>query len=175
LNISDIKNIESEAGVIATILQKPEYIFHCEQLKPNHFIDPQNAYIYYAVYELAKRGIEKIDAYNITNVLNAKESTKKQTDILTVQVLNELIDISPVICRETVEEYKLLADNVLNKAFRRETVKKLRECEKLCFSTDENQNIQSEIYQTIEGVITQFQNLDDVKPLSDQIDLSGQP
>ena len=62
MNVCDIKNIESEAGIIASIIMNPEFTFYSEQLKPNHFSDTQNAYIYYAVRELAKRGIEKIDA-----------------------------------------------------------------------------------------------------------------
>ena len=82
MNVCDIKNIESEAGIIASIVMKPELTFYSEQLKPNHFSDSQNAYIYYAVCELAKRGIEKVDAYNITNILNMKEATKKQTETI---------------------------------------------------------------------------------------------
>ena len=62
MNVGDIKNIESEAGIIASIILKPELTFYSEELRPNHFSDEQNAYVYYAVCELAKCGIEKIDA-----------------------------------------------------------------------------------------------------------------
>lgn len=168
-NISDIKNIESEAGIIATIINKPDFVFHSEELKPNHFSDPQNAYIYYAICELAKRGISKIDGYNITNILNSKEATKKQTDIITIPALNELIELSSLISRESVEEYKLIVRNVLDKAFRRETYKKLTECESLCFN-DNVDNIQSIIYKEVEGLICKYQSLDEIVPMREKID-----
>ena len=164
-----MKNIEAEAGIIATIINHPEYVFFTEDLKPNHFTDQQNGYIYFAISELAKRGINKIDSYNITNILNARESTKKQTDTLTIPELNELIEYSTLISRDTTEEYKLLVKSVLDKAFRRETYKKLTECEKLCFN-DEVENIQGTIYKEIEEIICKYQNIDEVKPMRDSID-----
>ena len=73
---SDIKNIEAEAGVIASVVLDPELIFFSEQLRPNHFTNPQNAYVYFAVQELAKKGIENIDAYNLMNILNMYKGTE---------------------------------------------------------------------------------------------------
>lgn len=168
MNAADIKNIESEAGVIATVLNNPEYTFHSEELRPNHFSDTQNAYIYYAVCELAKRGIEKIDVYNITNILNAKESTRKQTDTITIPALSELIELSKIIARSSVEEYRLLVKNVLDKAFRRDTYKKLIECQKLCFSDDESE-IQQKIYSTLDGVMMEFSTTNTVPEYKDVI------
>ena len=69
---SDIKNIPAEAGVIASILLKPELVYFSEHLKPNHFSDPANAYIYYAVSSLTDQHVEKVDEYNIINFLNIK-------------------------------------------------------------------------------------------------------
>ena len=169
MDVRDIKNIESEAGIIASIILKPELTFYSEQLKPNHFSDPQNAYIYYAVCELAKRGIEKIDAYNITNILNAKEATKKQTEIITVQAINDLIEIAKVIARESVEEYMLSVSNVLNAAFRRETYEKLVDCEKLCFA-DSEKNIEQKIYTALDDVMMQFSTTTEVPQYKDVID-----
>ena len=121
MNVSDIKDIEAEAGIIASVIKNPEFTFYSEQLKPNYFTDTQNAYIYYAVSELAKRGITKVDAYNITNILNLRESTRKQTDTITITALNEMIDVASYIARTTPEEYKLCVDKVMNAAFRRDT------------------------------------------------------
>lgn len=168
-NVADIKSLEAEAGVIATILEKPEYTFFSEDLKPNHFSDKQNAYIYYAVCELAKRGIEKIDAYNITNILNAKESTKKQTETITIPALTELIDLSKLIGRETKEEYRLVVKIVLDKSYRRDTYKKLIECERLCFNEDIG-DVQGIIYREVENLICQYQNVDEITPMGETID-----
>lgn len=165
MNIQDIKNVESEAGIIATILNKPEYTFHSEELKPNHFSDEQNAYIYYAISELAKRGIDNIDAYNITNILNSKESTKKMTEKITVAALNELIDLSKLIARDSISEYTLLTKNVLNKALRRTTLKKLYECERLCFN-DSEKDLQQKIYEVLDETIVEFSLIDETPQFS---------
>lgn len=148
---------------------KPEFTFYSEQLKPNHFSDTQNAYIYYAVCELAKRGIEKVDAYNITNILNMKEATKKQTETITIQALNDLIDVAKVIARESVEEYKLLVANVLDAAFRRDTYNKLIECERLCFNSSES-DIEQKIYSALDDVMMEFSTTTEVPQYKDVID-----
>lgn len=72
-------------------------------------------------------------------MLNAKEATKRIAETMTVATINELIDVSQSIARETIEEYQMLVDNVLDKAFRREMYKKLGECQQLCFSEDEKE------------------------------------
>lgn len=169
MNVSNIKNVESEAGIIASVILKPDYTFYSEHLRPNHFSDEQNAYIYYSVCELAKKGIEKIDAYNIYNLLNSKESTKKQAESITVQALTELIDDSKYIARDSVEEYKLLVDNVLDKAFRRETYTKLQECERLCF-TEEETDIEQRIYSTLDDVMLQFSTTNEIPQYKDVVD-----
>lgn len=169
MNVCDIKNIESEAGIIASIVMKPELTFYSEQLKPNHFSDSQNAYIYYAVCELAKRGIEKVDAYNITNILNMKEATKKQTETITIQALNDLIDVAKLIARESVEEYKLLVSNVLDAAFRRDTYNRLVECEKLCFNSTEV-DIEQKIYSALDDVMMEFSTTTEVPQFKDVVD-----
>lgn len=170
LNIYDIKNIESEAGIIATVILKPEFTFYSEQLKPNYFSDPTNAYIYYAVRELAKKGVEKIDAYNIINFLNAKKSTEKQTETITIQSLNEIIDIANVIARDTVEEYNLLVSNVINAAQRRTLCTKLQECEKLCFGNKTNEELQQKIYSSLDNVMLEFSSASEVPQYKDVVD-----
>jgi len=169
LNSCDIKNIESEAGIIASIVMKPELTFYSEQLKPNHFSDKQNAYIYYAVCELAKMGIEKIDAYNITNALNKNPTTRKATDTITITALNELIDVAKLIARNSVEEYALLVNNVLDAAFRRTTYDKLIECERLCFSSSET-DIEQKIYSVLDDVMMEFSTTNDIPQFKDVVD-----
>lgn len=166
IDICEIKNIESEAGIIASIVLKPELTFYSEQLKPNHFSDKQNAYIYYAVRELAKRGIEKVDAYNITNLLSKKCN---KDDIVTVSALNDLFDVAKIIARDSIEDYKLLVENVLNAAFRREAYTKLVECERLCFNSSEK-DIEQKIYSTLDDVMMEFSTTNEVPQYKDVVD-----
>lgn len=165
----DIRNIESEAGIVASVILHPDFVFHSEQLAPNHFTDEQNAWTYYAVRELARRGCEKVDAYMIFNMLNQKSSTQKATEILTVPILNGLFDVARNIARDSPAEYKLLVDNVLDAAFRRDTFNKLAECQRLCLDGSQA-NIEQQIYSTLDDVMMEFSSAGDVPLYKDVVD-----
>lgn len=105
---NDIQAIDSEAGIIASIIQNPELTFYSESLLPNHFSDKNNRCIYTAVCEMARRGIKTVDAYNIIEVLNASEATRRYAEGLNVDSLQELVEMSVMLARSSVEEYKVL-------------------------------------------------------------------
>lgn len=165
----EIRNIESEAGVIASVILHPEFVFYSEQLAPNHFTDEQNAWTYYAVRELARSGCEKVDPYMIWNTLNLKASTRKATDILTVAMLNDLFEVAKNIARDSPKDYKVLVDNVLDAAFRRNTYNKLAECQRLCLTGSE-ENIEQQIYSTLDGVMMEFSTTSEVPQYKDVVD-----
>lgn len=169
MKVEDIKSIESESGVIASVILKPELIYCSEQLHPKHFTDPQNAWVYYAVRELARRGTEKVDAYMIWNMLNSKASTRQATDIITVPSLNELFDVARNIARDSVKEYKVVVDQVLDAAFRRDTYNKLAECQRLCLTGSEGR-IEQQIYSTLDGVMMDFSMTGEVPMYKDVVD-----
>lgn len=168
-NVTEIKSIESEAGVISTILRKPEFTFYSEQLRPNDFTDPQNAYIYYAVSELAKRGVTSVDAYNISNFLNAKESTKSATKNWSVSQLKEFIDLSESIARESVEDYMVLVNVVVDKALRRDIYNRLKSCERLCQSEDSS-DLEHQIYTTLDDALLSRRMVKDIPIFKEKID-----
>lgn len=159
--VGDIKNIESESGIIASVVLNPNLTFFSEQLRPNHFTNEQNAYIYYAVSELAKAGVDKVDSYNIFNMLNARAATRKFAESMTIQAIDDFIDVAPMIARDSPEDYKILVDNVLEAAFRRNTYNKLVECERLCFNSTE-QDIEHKIYQALDDVMMEFSTTNEV-------------
>jgi len=166
----DINDISSEAGVVASAILKPELVFYSEQLSPNHFTNEANAYMYYAICELAKRGVEHIDAYNITNALNAKAATRAKADtILSIQAINEFIENASTIARRTPEEYKMIVDSVMNAAFRRNTYKKLVECESICFNTNEKE-IEQKIYEVLDGVMLEYSTATEVPAYKDVVE-----
>lgn len=173
MKAGDIKNIEAEAGVIASVVLKPELIFYSEQLKPNHFTNEQNAYIYYAVRELARQGVENVDAYNIINILNMRKATSRVSadvnSIITIQSLQELFDNAALIARTTPEDYSIIVDAVVDAAFRRDTYNKLVECENVCFSSSEK-NISQKIYSMLDDVIMSFSATNDIPLYRDVID-----
>lgn len=170
MNVCDISDVTSEAGVIASIIMHPEFTFYSEQLTPHHFTNEQNGYMYFAICELAKKGIEKIDAYNILNCLNAFAATRDKADkILSIQAINDFIENAQSIARNTIEDYKLASDSVLNAAFRRDTYNKLVECQHLCFNTDEK-GIEQKIYATLDDVMMQYSTTNEVPQYKDVID-----
>lgn len=139
-------------------------------MTPHHFADETNAYIYYGIRELVRRGIDQIDAYNLVNLFNSKTQTKEYAQVVTVQVLNELIDLAPIIARDTPAEYRLLVDQVMQAAFRRDAFKKLRECEGLCLRGTDTESIQTRIYREVESLISSYQDMDMVVPLGQRVD-----
>lgn len=169
VNIGDIKNIESEAGVIASLIQNPEFVFYSENLLPNHFSDKQNSYVYLAVWNLVQQGITTVDAYNIINALSSSENTRRYADALTVDELEELIEMSAVLSRKTVEEYKLLVSNVLDAALRRDTFQRLRECEALCYDQSEGE-LEQKIYSALDDVMMEFSTANEIPPYKDIVD-----
>ena len=173
MTAADIKNIEAEAGVIASVLLQPELIFFSEQLRPNHFTNPQNAYVYYAVKKLAEKGVETIDAYNVTNILNSHRGTEQVGEdvnkVVTIAALQDLIANARLIARSTKEDYDVVVRSVLDAAFRRHTFQKLVSCEAMCLSGNE-QDIEHRIYQALDDVMLEFSSNKDIPAYADKID-----
>lgn len=90
-SVDDINSLESEAGIIASLIHKPDFIFYSEYLLPNHFTNKENRCVYTAIGDLVERGITTIDPYNIIESLNASEATRKYADELSIEKLNEQI------------------------------------------------------------------------------------
>lgn len=160
MTAGDIKNVEAEAGIIASVIFKPELTFSSEQLKPQHFSNIQNTYIYYAVSQLAQREVEgPTKPSDIINFLNMKKGTEFVCDeinaIITVQLLQELYDNAQFIARSEVADYMVLVEAVLDAAFRRNTYLKLIECEQLCFKSDCD-NIERKITSMMDDVMMEF-------------------
>ena len=172
MNSIDIRNKEAEAGVIASILLKPELTFHSEQLQPNHFTNPQNAYVYYAVRELAKMNVDKVDAYNINNFLSMKKGTahigENADKLITIQSLQELFENAKLIARDSPEAYRVVVSAVLDAAFRRHTYEKLVECERLCINGSD-ECIEQKIYSTLDGVMMEFSTASEIPKYKDVV------
>ena len=158
---ADIRNIEAEAAVIASLLINPEMYFYSEDLEPNHFTEESNAYMYFSLKELAKKGVQDVDAFNIINMLDMRKGTGYSKQILTIDSVRDAIETAKNIARRSREDYRIQVDKVLDCAFRRDTYKKLCECEKLCFNGS-SENIEQQIYRTLDSVMAEFSTSKDV-------------
>ena len=64
-NTQNLSDIQSESGIIGTLIFHPEFVSHTDYLLPNYFCAMENGCFYEAIQELFKNGITNIDAYNI--------------------------------------------------------------------------------------------------------------
>ena len=165
----DMSRVESEAGIIATLIHHPDFSFYSEQLLPNHFTNKENRIIYQALRSLAQSGVQTIDPYIIVQELQSKEATRRFADDLSVDQLYTLIENSDILCRDSVEAYMVLVNNVLDAAFRRDTYQQLKECQRLCLQPTEA-NIEQKIYKMLDDVMMEFSATNDVPPYKDVVD-----
>ena len=131
-----ICDTQAEAGVIATLICHPEFIFHSDYLKPRYFYNMDNACIYWAISELYKQGIDTIDAFNITNMFNSNAAVKKKISEYNLSDMQQYIAMSQYAARHTIEEYKLLVNNVVSASFKRELAKVSNEINSECFDPE---------------------------------------
>ncbi len=136
---------------------------------PNHFCDRQNAYIYLAIQTLTQQGIGTVDAYNIINVLESSENMRRYASELQIDELQDFIDMSDTLARRSTQEYKLLVDNVLDAALRRDLFKRLRECEALCLN-DTEKELEQKIYESLDDIMMEYSTNNDVPQYSEVVD-----
>ena len=168
-DINDVKDVQSEAALVATLINNPSFAFFSEQLKPSHFTDQMAAYLYYALTELAKRGVSTADVVNIQGVWGATESWKNKTAKISVEMLNEYINLSKIVARATKEEYDLLVSVVMDKALRRNLHAKLQQGQSLCFA-DNVEKIDQQVYRMLDDAVLEFAATNHVPPYKDVVD-----
>lgn len=154
-----------ESGVIASLIRNPEFYIYDEGLLPEHFSNQTNRKIYETLIELASNEVQQIDAFAI---IDCMKSNRIANDV-SVEQVQEYIDISDLIARNTPESYKIAARGIVNAAFRRDALDKLVECEKLCFDRDLS-NIESKIYEKLDGVMLKYSTGIELPEYKDVID-----
>ena len=136
---------------------------------PNHFTNKENRCIYTAICDLARKGIKTIDPYNIIEDLNSSEATRKYAEELTVGKLQELVEMSDILARNSIEEYKMLVSNVIDAAFRRDAFSRLKDCMDLCVRKDVV-DLEKKIYSAIDEIMVDYSTVDEVPEFRDVVD-----
>ena len=168
-DINEVRDVQSESSLVATLITNPSYSFFSEQLKPEHFTDQLNSYFYYALVELATRGVNNVDLVNVMSVWNATESWKNRTSSITTEQVNEYINLSKLVARTTKEEYELLSNVVMDKALRRNLYRKLQEGQNLCFA-DNVDKIDQNIYKLLDDAVLEFAATNYIPPIKEVAD-----
>lgn len=163
----DLNRIESEAGVIATLIHHPEYSFYSEFLLPEHFTNKQNQVLYRALTGMGSDGISTIDTYNIQEYI--KNHNIENAGFVTKEALDELINMSSVLARNSPREYKILVSNVYDVAFRREMLAKLDVCKNVLLEPDK-EDVRKQIYNIVDSVMTSYSYGDEVELFTEKLD-----
>lgn len=120
MDITDIRDDQAEAGVIATLIYHPEFLMHTDFLKPRFFYNIENQCLFWAIDQMCKAGIENIDALNLTNMINSNGAIKRKMEDYNIKNLQEYIDMSKYASRDTLEEYRLLVKTVMECSYKRD-------------------------------------------------------
>lgn len=168
-NINEINAVESEGGIISTLMLHPNFVVYDDELQPRHFTNKENRYIYIAICRLANNNVDTIDAYNIIEALDSYEDTKRYANEITADQINEAISMSEIVARSTPEEYRMLTKKVKDAAFRRDTFQKLQECEIYCFDSSID-DIEHKVYETLDNVMLEYNTHADLREYKDIVD-----
>ena len=169
--ISELSDIQSESGIIGTLIYHPDFILHTEYLQPGYFYSVENGCIYWAIQALYNDGITNIDAYNISNKLQSHSGVQKTIDKYNLPSVQEFVDLYKETARHTIEEYKMLANNVVTLAFKRDLNKSLNEIIAKCYSPDYDlDKLNNAVYSDLDRLTQKYMVSDDIQTLGNQID-----
>lgn len=179
-----IVNNQAEAGIVATLVRHPEFILHSDYLKPSYFYNRDNACIYWAIQELYKAGIDNIDAFNITTRIESNPKVKKEFEKYNLPDMQEYIDMSGAISRETLNEYLDLVSRVIELSFKRDLNRKLEEYQKICYSDIGLSELSQKVYSGLDSLTEKYITSNNIKifgevsdnlyqEICDRRDLSG--
>ena len=170
MNTCSIGDPHNEAVVVASVLMHPDYVFFAEELRPSHFTNDENAYLYHAVRQLARQGLLQVDVLNIEHILSVSKATKENAaKILTKESIQDLLEHAHLLARDTVEGFQEYAKYVFDAAKRRKIFDKLTECQRMCQDNSIG-DIDQEVYSVIDDVMLEFSRASEIPQYKDVVD-----
>lgn len=171
MDIKELSDIQSESGVIGTLIYHPEYIAHTEYLKPNHFFGVENGCIFWVIQELFENGISNIDAFNISNKIQSNTAVKNTIEKFNLPNVQEFVELYKETARHSIEEYKMLADNIVSMAFKRELIKVSHQIESNCYQKSIDLDTLSLLtYKSLDGLTESFMTRGNIQTFGSRID-----
>lgn len=150
-NIDLPKDSISETGLIGTLLEKPKFILNSDFIKPNMFYNRELGCIYHIVSDFYSKGITDIDTFMLlTEIENNKGYKQPFDEKENIMNVADYIEDLRLVARATVEEYNILAKNIISASFKRDSYIKLNSLSKeILESKDDinktNYNLQQQI------------------------------
>lgn len=170
-DIAELSDIQSESGIIGSLIYHPEYIEHTDFLQPNYFYNTDNGILYWGIRELTRDGIQTIDAYNLSNKLKSNKAVQKKLDQFNLPTIHEWLENFRQVARHSLEEYKVLAEDVTSFAFKRELVNSLNNLKGFCFKRDVDlTELSNKVYGELDGLTQKFVTSEEIHTLGEDLD-----
>ena len=171
LDIAELSDIQSESGIIGTLIFHPEYSEHTDFLQPGYVYGVDNGILYWGIRELRHDGIETIDAYNLSNKLKSHKGVQKRLAEFNLPHIQEWLANFEMVARHSLEEYKLLAEDVTSLAFKRELYKSLDALQKKCFRRDTDlTELSNSVYGELDALTQKFVTSEEIHTLGEDLD-----
>lgn len=170
-DVSEIADIQSESGIVGTLLIHPEYCEYSDFLKPEYFMGEDNAHLYRAIVDLYKSGIRTMDAYNLSLKISSNADSKFLAEKYNLPQMSELITLYSQVARETIEDYQMLVDIVITNSFKRDLIRSLRTMDNHIFRGKEDlDELSNYVYDTLDQLTGRYLTGSPVKSFGDLID-----
>lgn len=171
MDIEELSDIQSEAGVIGTLIYHPDFILHSENLKPNYFYQTENSCIYWAIQELSREGIQTIDAYNISSKLQSHNGVRRTIEQYNLPAVQTWMERYKEVARSTLEEYMMLAENIITLSFKRDLVKTMNSVQTKCFSESIGlEQLDNVVYDSLDDLAQSYISSTEIRTLGEEID-----
>ena len=124
-----------DAKLVATLIAHPEFLLVENNLRPTFFFEKENQCLIWGIQTLALKGVETIDALNLETIMSSNAAVKRIMDGHNLSDLTQYIELSKYAARGSFEEYKVIEEQIITYAFRRElqnfSVSLSNQCENL--------------------------------------------
>ena len=116
---------------------------------------------------MAKDGIETVDTFGIMEYI--KHNFESDLCKITKENVDELINMSTILTRNSIKDYEILVSNVYDVAFRREMLSKLGDCRDILLNP-EYEDAKKQIYNIVDSVMTSYSYGDEIEQYTEVID-----
>lgn len=171
VDVSELSDIQSESGVIGTLIYHPEFVLHTDYLQPGYFYNAENSCMYWAIRELNSEGVTNIDAFNVSNKIQSSPGVKGTMDKFNMPSIQDMISLYSEAARSTLEEYKMLVNNIVTLAFKRDMVKALDAMQRECFNSKVDlEKLNDSVYSELDNLTEKYIFQNEVHTLGEEID-----
>lgn len=116
---------------------------------------------------MAKDGIETVDTFGIMEYI--KHNFESDLCKITKENVDELINMSTILTRNSIKDYEILVSNVYDVAFRREMLSKLGDCRDILLNP-ESEDAKKQIYKIVDSVMTSYSYGDEIEQYTEVVD-----